>query len=114
MTNLPSQTFSGKVLTVTGAAGGMGLATAVILASRGAAALALADVKVDELQKAQQQITEKYPETQVTTSIVDISKRAQVDDWISSTKEKFGKIHGSANCAGERNIRWIDLILVHL
>lgn len=103
MVNTPSQALDGKVFTITGAASGMGLCTAMLLASRGVTALALADIQAEGLQKAQKQITDAHRGVQVVTSVVDITKRAQVDEWISSTKEKFGTIHGCANCAGERS-----------
>lgn len=94
-----TQAMHGKVYTITGAAGGIGLAVATSLASQGAT-LALADIKVEELKKAQQLLTEAQPNSTVTISVVDIRRRDQVDAWISATKDTFGKIDGCVNNAG--------------
>lgn len=91
--------MDGKVYTITGAAGGIGLSVALGLAARGAS-LSLADVKTEELQKAQENIAERYPGIKVISEIVDIRKRDQVDAWIAKTKETFGKIDGCVNSAG--------------
>lgn len=91
--------MSGRVYTITGSAGGIGLAVAIGLAARGAA-VALADIKTKELEQARQTITEMNPKSQVTATVVDITKRAQVDEWVLSTKEKFGRIDGCVNSAG--------------
>lgn len=99
MTN--TQTMSGRAYAITGGAGGIGLAVAIGLASRGAA-LALADIKAEELQKAQKKIAETHPESSLAIAVVDITKRAQVDEWILSTKETFGRIDGCVNAAGEK------------
>lgn len=97
-----TQTMSGRVYAITGSAGGIGLAVAIGLVARGAA-VALADIKAEELQKAQQTIKEAHPEASLTATVVDITKRVQVDEWILSTKEKFGKINGCVNSAGEKS-----------
>lgn len=38
--------------------------------------------------------------SQVIGTVVDVSKRDQVDAWISSIGKEHGKIHGGANVAG--------------
>lgn len=91
--------MDGKVYTITGAAGGIGLSVALGLAARGAS-VSLADVKAEELQKAQETIAARYPGSKVLTQIVDIRKRDQVDAWIALTKERFGRIDGCVNSAG--------------
>lgn len=100
MTVTSTETMAGKVFTLTGAASGIGLATAIMLASRGAA-VSLADIKAEGLKEAERQITKSYAGSSVMISVVDITKRNQVDEWISSTKERFGRIDGCVNSAGE-------------
>lgn len=94
--------MEGKVYTITGAAGGIGLDVALRLAAKGAE-LSLADVKVEELRKAEETITESYPGCKVIMEIVDVRKRDQVDAWIAKTMEIFGKIDGCVNSAGKRS-----------
>ncbi|CAN8102649.1 unnamed protein product [Discula destructiva] len=91
--------MKGKVYTITGAAGGIGLSVALGLAAHGAI-LSLADVKAEELQKAAEAIKGHYPGSEVITEVVDIRKRDQVDAWIANTKAAFGKIDGCVNSAG--------------
>ncbi|KAK2775858.1 short chain dehydrogenase reductase family [Colletotrichum kahawae] len=79
-----AQQFSDKVVAITGGASGIGLATAHLLAERGAK-LSLADVQEKALQQAQSDIKSKYPE---------------VDKWITETVKHFGKLDGAANLAG--------------
>lgn len=90
-----------KVIMVTGAASGIGAATARILASRGAI-LALADVNVDGLEKVAESIRTEGSKA-VSTAVVDIRDRAQVHEWIKATTEQFGPLDGAANVAGVIN-----------
>lgn len=92
--------MDGKVCAITGAAGGIGLAVALDLAARGAK-LSLADIKSEDLEKAQKQIQESSPGAEVMVSVVDVRKRDQVDAWISKTMEKFGRLDGCVNSAGK-------------
>jgi NAD(P)-dependent dehydrogenase (short-subunit alcohol dehydrogenase family) len=81
---------------VSGAASGIGLTTAQLLASKGAR-LSLGDV-----QKPLQALA-REPEKaghEALTAIVDVSNRVVVEDWIRKTVDKFGKLGGTVNCAG--------------
>lgn len=89
--------FQGKVIVITGGASGMGLETAKLLTSKGAK-VSIADVQEKLLQEAVASI-ESSGGT-VMASVVDVSNRTQVDEWITQTVQKFGKIHGAANLAG--------------
>ncbi|CZS85915.1 unnamed protein product [Fusarium graminearum] len=71
--------FDGKVIAVTGAASGMGLATAQLLASRGAI-ISLADINEEVLK-----------------SVLD---SLPVNGHIYQTIDKFGKLDGAVNMAG--------------
>lgn len=92
-----STNLHGKVVVVTGAGGGMGLATVKMLSERGAK-VSMCDVQEATLKKAAGDIEAKGG--QVLYHVVDVRKRAQVDDWINKTVDKFGKIDGAANLAG--------------
>ena len=86
-----------KVVVITGAASGIGLETAKLLAGRGAV-LSLADVRREPLEAAAREISRGG--TKVMTTVLDISKKEQVEAWIQDTVKAFGKIDGAANMAG--------------
>lgn len=89
--------FHGKVIVITGAASGMGLETAKLLASHGAK-VSLADVQEGPLKEAVAEI-EKSGGT-VMATVVDVRNRQEVEEWIKATVSKFGKLDGVANIAG--------------
>lgn len=91
--------FAGKVIIITGAARGIGLATARYLAARGAT-VSLADVREPELEKVQADIAKDFPGTGVLHAVVDVRRGEAVDSWIKNTKESFGRIDGCVNNAG--------------
>ncbi|PGH20756.1 hypothetical protein AJ80_03516 [Polytolypa hystricis UAMH7299] len=90
--------FNGKVIALTGAASGIGAATAKLLGSRGAT-LSLADVQEALLNKVAEEIRSESG-VQVLTTVLDVRKTPEVDGWISETVKKFGKLDGAANLAG--------------
>ncbi|KAJ4369564.1 hypothetical protein N0V83_005326 [Neocucurbitaria cava] len=94
----PSSSMTGKVIAITGGASGIGLATAHLLASRGAT-LSLADVSEQGLQDASKSIKAKH-NVDILTFVLDVRKPEQVDGWIEETVAKFGKLDGAANIAG--------------
>ncbi|KAF2665806.1 3-oxoacyl-reductase [Microthyrium microscopicum] len=91
--------FSGKVIAITGAASGMGLETAKLLASRGAS-LSLADVQDKALEAAKSAITSTIKDAKVLTFVVDVRDNNSVTAWINKTVETFGRLDGAANIAG--------------
>lgn len=91
--------LAGKVIALTGAASGIGLATAHLLASRGAT-LSLADVNAAALDKAEKEIRAKYPGVQVLPYELDVRTEEQVGKWIETTVGVFGRLDGCANLAG--------------
>ncbi|KAG7409563.1 3-oxoacyl-[acyl-carrier-protein] reductase FabG [Fusarium oxysporum f. sp. rapae] len=73
----------------------MGLATAKLLAERGAT-ISLADINEESLKKAKHSLSGNKHIYQV----VDVSKSDSVDAWIQKTVDTFGKLHGAVNMAG--------------
>jgi len=94
--------FQGKVIALTGAASGMGLATAKALASRGAT-LSLADIQGTLLQQAVTTIQASHPSARILATTVDVREWAQVSAWIERTVAEFGPLDGAANLAGVVN-----------
>lgn len=89
--------FTNKVIVITGAASGMGLETAKLLASKGAK-VSLADVQEEALNEAVSKI--KSAGGTAMGNVVDVRNRHQVEAWISKTVSEFGKLDGAANLAG--------------
>lgn len=92
-----TMSLQGKVIVITGAASGIGLATARHFASKGAK-LSLADIQEKPLKDLEAELTQSGAE--VMTQVVDVTKRAEVDRWTAATIERFGKLDGAANVAG--------------
>ncbi|KAF4457615.1 hypothetical protein F53441_488 [Fusarium austroafricanum] len=87
--------FEGKIIAVTGAGSGMGLATAQLLATRGAI-ISLADINEENLKKAKGSLSgDKH-----IYQVVDVSKSESVNAWIKQTITTFGKLDGAVNMAG--------------
>ena len=89
--------FSGKVALVTGAAAGMGLATAKAFAEAGAAVV-LADYKEETVKAAAQQLVAAgYKAIAVPC---DVSDDAQVAAMVDRTVAELGRIDAAFNNAG--------------
>ncbi len=91
--------FGGKVVVVTGAGTGLGLATAQKLAQEGAD-LSLVDVNSDALQKAGEAIDAAVSDARVSLITADVSDEDQVASYVETTVAEFGRIDGLYNNAG--------------
>ena len=89
--------FSGRVALVTGAASGMGLATAKAFAQAGAA-VTLADVNAEALGHAVDSL--RVPAHQVLAVHCDVTDEAQVAQMVNQTVTAFGRLDAAFNNAG--------------
>ena len=90
-------TLDGKVALVTGAASGIGRATALTFAREGAR-LVVADMNEDGGQQTVHMITENGGEA--TLVQVDVSNATQVEEMISKAVETYGRLDCAHNNAG--------------
>lgn len=91
--------FEGKVIAITGAASGIALATAHLLASRGAS-ISVADIHREPLDAAVADIKERHPNVKIYAKAVDVKSGREVDDWLDETIKHLGPLTGAANLAG--------------
>ena len=91
--------LEGKTILITGAAMGLGLATAIECAKEGAK-LALIDFNGNELENARKKLTDEFPDTNMITITADVSDEEAVKAYVESTVDKFGGIDGFYNNAG--------------
>jgi NAD(P)-dependent dehydrogenase (short-subunit alcohol dehydrogenase family) len=95
---MSSNSLKGKVVAVTGAASGIGYATALKLLASGASITA-GDINGDALHAAFKPLESQYPSTLLCLQ-VDTTKRSEIQRFIRETKEKYGQLNGYANVAG--------------
>ena len=93
--------FEGQVALVTGAASGLGLATAKAFAEAGAS-VALADWNEKEVQAAAKELADKGYKTQGIRC--DVSDDAEVEAMVKQTVAKFGRLDAAYNNAGVQNV----------
>ncbi|KAK5192436.1 hypothetical protein LTR99_010436 [Exophiala xenobiotica] len=87
--------MNGKVIALTGAASGIGLATAKLLASQGNT-LSLCDIQGEALEV----VLDSLPGEGHIITVVDVSQSREVDAWIQKTVEQLGRLDGAVNFAG--------------
>ena len=93
------KSLENKVVIITGAAMGLGLAAAKELASQGAL-LALVDYNEKSLLQAKDEISKQFPGIKIVTVIADVSKENEVKNYVEETLKAFGRIDGLYNNAG--------------
>jgi len=87
--------YSDKVILITGAAGGIGIATAKAFAEQGAK-LALVDLNIEALEKA-------VKEAGIDDALLltaNVTNEEEVQKYVEDTVEKYGKIDSFVNNAG--------------
>ncbi|MEC3875725.1 glucose 1-dehydrogenase [Chryseobacterium salviniae] len=91
--------LKGKVIIVTGAAMGLGLAAAEVLAWKGAD-LTLVDYNDEALNKTKEELASKFPDRKFLTVAADVSVEENVKNYVDQTVKEFGKVDGLYNNAG--------------
>lgn len=87
-----------KVAAITGAASGIGQATAIELAKLGCH-VAIADMNEAGLQETQKKIA-SISKVTVTTKALDVSKRSEVEKWADEVAFQHGQVNIIMNNAG--------------
>jgi 3-oxoacyl-[acyl-carrier protein] reductase len=91
--------LAGKVIIVTGAAQGIGLAIAERCAEHDAA-VAIWDYQADAIAGALEHVASRAPRAELAGFIVDVSDLAAVQLAVKATLARFGRIDGLVNNAG--------------
>ncbi|EEU44936.1 uncharacterized protein NECHADRAFT_85176 [Fusarium vanettenii 77-13-4] len=105
--------FEGKVYCISGAASGIGRATALRLASKKVSGLALSDLDIRGLESTAEECKRLGLENTTITQL-NVSIRADVEAWVHAAHRTFGRLDGAANVAGvaggtgEQTIETID------
>jgi len=89
--------FHGKTIVITGAASGIGRATALIFAREGANVVC-ADIDEDGVEKTVEAVNKIGAQSLALT--IDVTKRAAVEDMAQLALDGFGRIHFLFNSAG--------------
>jgi NAD(P)-dependent dehydrogenase (short-subunit alcohol dehydrogenase family) len=100
-------TLDGKVALVTGAASGIGRATALTFAREGAK-LVVADMNEDGGQQTVHMITENGSEAMFVQ--VDVTSASQIEAMISKTLETYGRLDCSFNNAGTEGTTMVSTV----
>ena len=90
--------MSDRVVIITGAAGGIGLATAKRFGVEGARVV-IADLKADEANAAAREV-EAAGASDAWASVCDVSRPEQVEATVAGTIERFGRLDVIVNNAG--------------
>ena len=100
--------FHGKTIVITGAASGVGRATALIFAREGANVVC-ADINEGGVKKTAEMVNEIG--SQALALEIDVSKRAAVNNMIELAINGFNRINFLFNCAGSamRRSKFLDI-----
>ena len=93
-------TMQGKVVLISGGSSGMGKATALYVAEKGAAAVTLFARRPEALAEAEKEILAKYPSVQVLSVAGDVASAQDNQRAVDETVQAFGGLHGAFLNAG--------------
>jgi short-subunit dehydrogenase len=108
--NINKYSFENKTVLITGASRGLGLVLARQLAEQGAR-LAICARDTDELETARRELTGMGAEVMAITC--DVTDRNQVQEMISSIRERFGRIDVLINNAGVIQVGPMESMTLH-
>lgn len=91
--------MKGKTIVITGAGMGLGYATALELAAKGAN-LALVDYNQEALNRIGKELGQRFPEVKAITILADVSSEKAVKAYVEKTVATFDRIDGFYNNAG--------------
>ncbi|RLL43585.1 SDR family oxidoreductase [Oceanobacillus piezotolerans] len=91
--------FEDKVVLITGAASGLGQASALQVAKEGAK-LSLVDLNQEGLEETRKKVLLEAPEAEILMIAADVSKEEDVKNYVEQTIQKFSRIDGFFNNAG--------------
>ena len=91
--------LKGKVILITGAGQGHGMAVAQYVAARGAI-VSLSDIVEERVKATAQRIREEHPGSEALGHRVDVCDEDSVRHWVEGVKKQFGRINGCVNNAG--------------
>ncbi len=100
--------FHGKTILITGAASGIGRATALIFAREGASVVC-ADINEDGVKETAEKVNAIGSQALALT--IDVTKRAAVQDMVQLALDGFGRVHFLFNSAGAalRRSKFLDI-----
>ncbi|EXJ63659.1 uncharacterized protein A1O5_11420 [Cladophialophora psammophila CBS 110553] len=96
----------GKVFAVTGAGSGMGAAIVLLLARRGARAVAASEISAKRLEAIKDSAAQLNLGTKIRMTVLDVASSSAVEDWIQDAIATFGDLHGAVNSAGLPQTNW--------
>jgi NAD(P)-dependent dehydrogenase (short-subunit alcohol dehydrogenase family) len=109
VSDLSNGSLQGKVAMVTGAASGIGRSIALKLAAAGVD-VSLCDLRAGELAGVHECIEQHR--RRVRSTVVDVSRPEQVEQWAANTEECFGRIDILVNSAGiHQNVPFLEVTL---
>ncbi|KAN0102674.1 short chain dehydrogenase [Hyaloscypha variabilis] len=96
--------FPGVAL-ITGAASGIGRATAISFALEGCRQIAISDINLNGLHETAKYMKEVSSDVDILVQQVDMQEEVQIEYMVQAAAKKFGRVDYAVNCAGVGGIR---------